>query len=153
MRNTGSKTQEVTSTTNRVIGNNFEDDFANLLFEKGFWVKKLAQTQQGQPADILAVKNHKAYLIDCKVCSGDKGFPVSRIEPNQDTAMDLWRDCGNGEGWFAFKFEYFGREVIFLLTHLSVKALRDNPYRTNKYITYDEIMSDGVYLEQWLKKK
>ena len=81
------------SQSNKKIGNDFEREFAELLFEHGFWVHVFAQNKDGQPADIIAVKNKKAYLIDCKVCSTKKGFDISRMEENQDLSMDLWRDC------------------------------------------------------------
>ena len=136
-------------TDNRSLGNSFEDDFSRLLFDRGFWVKKLAQTQQGQPADVLAVKNHKAYLIDCKVCSGE-GFPLDRVEPNQETAMDLWRDCGNGEAWFVLKFE---DESMYLLTRSKIKSFRDDPDRKSRTLSHEEITANGVSLEEWLKKK
>lgn len=89
--------------TNKSLGNSFESKFCDLLFQKGFWVHNLAQNQSGQPADIIAVRNGVAFLIDCKVCSG-KVFSLSRVEDNQRMAMKLWDDCGNGAGWFAVKF-------------------------------------------------
>ena len=89
--------------TNKSLGNSFESKFCDLLFQKGFWVHNLAPNQSGQPADIIAVRNGVAFLIDCKVCSG-KVFSLSRVEDNQRMAMKLWDDCGNGAGWFAVKF-------------------------------------------------
>ena len=88
--------------SNRKAGTRFETYLCDKLSEKGFWAHNLAQNKHGQPADIIAVKNGRACLIDCKVCSTDKGFPLSRIEENQKTAMELWAACGNGVGWFAF---------------------------------------------------
>lgn len=135
---------------NRTLGNHFEQDFCEILFDNGFWTHNMAQNQSGQPADVIAVKNHKAYLIDCKVCSG-KGFPLDRIEPNQDTAMDLWRDCGNGEGWFALRIE--GHEDIMMIPHFNMKAYRNDPYRKSKTLSLEEIHESGVPLCKWLKKK
>lgn len=90
--------------TNKKLGNTFEAELCETLFQKGFWAHNLAQNQAGQPADVLAVRNGVAYLIDCKVCSDNK-FALSRVEENQSSAMELWRDSGNGEGWFALKIE------------------------------------------------
>lgn len=87
---------------NKKIGNSFEQDLCELLYEKGFWVHNLAQNQSGQPADIIAVKNGKAYLIDAKVCSNDR-FDLTRIEENQHSAMGLWNECGNESGWFSLR--------------------------------------------------
>ena len=64
--------------SNRKLGNSFEAELCEILFENGFWVHNLAQNQAGQPADIIAARNKVAYLIDCKVCSGN-GFPLSRV--------------------------------------------------------------------------
>lgn len=96
---------------NKQLGNEFEAEFCQMLYNRGFWVHNLAQNQSGQPADILAVRNKQAYLIDCKVCSGG-GFALSRIEDNQEMAMKLWKECGNGQGWFAFQLEKYEAWMI-----------------------------------------
>ena len=88
--------------SNKKLGNDFETALCEALSQRGYWAHNLAQNQAGQPADVIAVKNSHAYLIDCKVCSSN-GFPLSRVEENQDLAMQLWKYCGNGEGWFALK--------------------------------------------------
>ena len=82
--------------TNKKIGNDFESDFCEILFENGFWTHNLAQNASGQPADVIAARNGKTYLIDCKVCS-NRGFALSRMEENQDLSMELWKDTGNGD--------------------------------------------------------
>lgn len=92
------------STDNRTSGNRFETAFATKLAGDGFWVTKLTQNASGQPADLIAVKNDKALLIDCKVCERDY-FPFKRIEPNQQTAMMFWRGKGNHQYWFALQYE------------------------------------------------
>lgn len=89
-------------TENRIIGQRFETELCEKLSKYGWWVHNMAQNQDGQPADIIAVKNGKAVLIDAKVCQNDK-FPLSRIEPNQESAMTLWEDCGNDYPYFALK--------------------------------------------------
>ena len=76
--------------SNKKIGNGFEAEFCEKMFQNGYWVHNLSQNAAGQPADVVAVKNGVPYLIDCKVCSG-KVFSVSRIEDNQRMAMTLWR--------------------------------------------------------------
>ena len=119
--------------TNKKIGNDFESDFCEILFENGFWTHNLAQNASGQPADVIAARNGKTYLIDCKVCS-NQGFALSRIEENQDLSMELWKDTGNGDGWFALKVE----EEIVMIPHFSIKAL---------------MREYGVKLERWIKKK
>lgn len=72
--------------TNRKIGNSFETEFCELLFQHGFWCHNMAQNAAGQPADVIAVKGKTAYLIDCKVCSNNR-FHLSRVEENQHFAI------------------------------------------------------------------
>ena len=79
---------------NKTMGNHFEEELCELLAEQGFWAHNLAQNQVGQPADVLAVRDNIAILIDCKVCSNNR-FPLSRIEPNQEAAMTMWEAQGN----------------------------------------------------------
>lgn len=62
----------------------------------------MAQNQTGQPADVIAVRNNIAVLIDCKVCTNNR-FALSRIEGNQEGAMTLWEARGNAYCYFAMK--------------------------------------------------
>ena len=87
---------------NRTLGNSFENHLAERLHENGFWVHLLKQSQAGQPADIICVKNNHAALIDCKVCS-DGRFDTHRIETNQTGSMKAWRQAGNIDWWFAIE--------------------------------------------------
>lgn len=129
---------------NKKIGNDFESDFCEILFENGFWVHNMAQNASGQPADIIAARNGKTYLIDCKVCSV-RGFALNRMEDNQDLSMELWKSCGNGEGWFAVLIG----EQIAMIPHFTIKALRNQ----QSYMNELEIREYGTPLEKWLKKK
>nr|DAU56304.1 MAG TPA: hypothetical protein [Caudoviricetes sp.] len=130
--------------TNKKLGNTFETELCELLYAHGFWCHNMAQNSSGQPADVIAVKDHKAYLIDCKVCSKGR-FALDRMEENQDLSMELWRDCGNGEGWFAVKVN----DQIFMIPHFSVKAVRN----VQSSMSETEIYEYGTPLERWLKKK
>lgn len=130
--------------TNKKLGNDFESDFCQLLFEHGFWVHNMAQNAAGQPADVIAVKDHKALLIDCKVCSS-KGFALSRVEDNQNLSMDLWRDRGNGEGWFAIRTM---DEAIIMIPHFTVKALSHEKSIMNR----EDLEQYGKPFEKWVKK-
>ena len=130
--------------TNKKIGNDFESRFCEILYREGFWVHNLAQNASGQPADVIAARNGKTYLVDCKVCS-NRGFALSRMEENQDLSMELWKACGNGEGWFAVLIG----EQIAMIPHFTVKALRNQ----QSYMNEMEIREYGTPLEKWLKKK
>ena len=128
---------------NKKLGNDFENKFSEILFKNGFWVHLLNQNASGQPADVIAAKNHKAYLIDCKVCSGNS-FKLDRVESNQNMAMDLWKSCGNGEGWFAVEIN----ERIFMIPHFSIKTLTHEKSVMNE----SEIYEYGIMLDEWMVK-
>lgn len=128
--------------TNKKLGNDFESQFCEILFEQGYWCHNLAQNQVGQPADVIAVRNGKAYLIDCKVCVNDT-FPFSRIESNQHTAMTLWKQSGNGYGWFALRLS---DNNIFMIDHDLMIALSLNQSSINR----DLITHYGIPLETWV---
>lgn len=125
--------------SNKKIGNGFEAEFCEKLFQNGYWVHNLSQNAAGQPADVVAVKNGVPYLIDCKVCSG-KVFSVSRIEDNQRMAMTLWRECLNGEGWFAVKFG----ENIYMITLSRLDSM------VSKNLPEELFQRFALTFEEWL---
>ena len=99
--------------SNKKLGNDFEQEVCKKLADRGFWVHNFANRANGQPADMIAVKNGLAYLIDAKVVSG-KRFQVSRIEENQVLAMKKWfNDTGLPAG-FCFKLSD-GTAVLVML--------------------------------------
>ena len=130
--------------SNKKLGNAFETEFCETLSEHGFWVHLLAQNSAGQPADVIAVKEGEAYLIDCKVCSQGK-FSYNRIEDNQELAMSLWCECGNGYGLFALKFD----TGIYMVDRESLRNCSNHyPAMT------DELAAMyGESLEKWLWSK
>lgn len=131
--------------SNKKLGNSFETEFCEILSMYGFWVHNMAQNSAGQPADVIAARNGKSYLIDCKVCSTDKGFALSRIEDNQELAMSLWNECGNGQGWFAMKLP---TGDIFMVPHFVIKAHQNG----KSYLSPGEIYETGKPIEKWVMK-
>ena len=129
--------------TNKKVGNDFETEFCELLFAQGFWVHNMTQNAAGQPADVIAVRKKQPYLIDCKVCT-DCTFPLSRIEENQHLSMELWKESGNGEGWFALKVEGH----VFMIPHFTMKALSHEKATLN----FNDIVEYGTLFEKWVKK-
>lgn len=126
---------------NKILGNHFESEFCSLLAENGFWVHNIAQNQTGQPADVIAVKDNIAYLIDCKVCSNNK-FSLSRIEPNQEGAMTLWKMRGNTNCYFALKLtdgEIYMLHFDEILSHNS-KSI--NKEEMKKYRSFKEWLEE-----------
>ena len=128
--------------SNRAIGNMFENELCELLFRNGFWAKNLKQDHSGQPADVIAVRNKVAYLIDCKDCSA-KGFDLRRVEENQINAMSLWFDCGNGQGWFALKIH----ESIYMIPYVSIMAYKLN----QSSMSFEEIFSVATPFGEWVR--
>ena len=130
--------------SNKKLGNSFETEFCEILAEEGFWTHNLAQNSAGQPADVIAVKDGKAYLIDCKVCSRDR-FSINRIEENQELSMELWRDCGNGEGWFALEFS----DQVYMVTLCSMLRCKNR----HGSVTRELAEMYGCTLRDWLWDK
>ena len=131
--------------TNKKLGNDFEQELCEKLSEYGFWCHNMALNKSGQPADIIAVKNKIAYLIDAKVVSSSRGFALSRVEENQDLAMDLWNERGTGQGWFAFKLP---TNEIYMLPHVCIKALMVS----QSTLSCSEIFQMGKSLDKWVMK-
>lgn len=128
--------------SNKKTGNAFETELCEHLYGKGFWVLNVTQNSAGQPADVIAVKNQRAYLIDCKVCESDR-FPFTRIESNQHTAMTLWKQCGNGEGMFALELS---DGEIYMFAHDLMTALAIGQASIGR----DMIEHYGTPLERWV---
>ena len=130
--------------TNKKLGNDFEQEVCEILSKHGFWTHNMAMNKSGQPADIIAVRNKTAYLIDVKVCSS-RGFALSRMEENQDLAMELWKECGNGQGWFALKVP---TGEIYMIPHLNIKAYRQR----QSVLSFNEIHELGKPIERWVER-
>lgn len=129
---------------NKTIGNSFEQELCDRLSEYGFWCHLLNANKAGQPADIIAVRNKNAHLIDAKVCSS-RGFALSRMEENQELAMTLWQECGNGQGWFALKVP---TGEIYMIPHICIQAYKN----VQSLLSFSEIHTLGKPLEKWVMK-
>ena len=130
--------------SNKSDGNAFERELCKLLAENGYWAHNMIASAAGQPADIIAVKEQMAYLIDCKVCANDV-FEFSRIESNQHTAMSFWESKGNGTGWFALKF---ADGSVWMYPYVYIKAL----HYGKKHIDKESVRKDGFTFEGWVSE-
>ena len=128
---------------NKKLGNKFEKELSEILYNAGYWVHLLNQNKNGQPADIIAVKNKKAYLIDAKVCSFEK-FAFKRVEENQHLSMQMFIDCGNTTPYFALK----ARNEIYMLSY---KTIRDLISQGKKQLNFEEINKYSTRLSTWLR--
>ena len=127
---------------NKKLGNDFEKELSEILYDAGYWVHLLNQNKNGQPADIIAVKNGKAYLIDAKVCMYEV-FPFRRIEENQHLSMDMWIECGNIDPYFALK----ARNEIYMVSYVTIKNLIRNG---KKQLNLEDMNKYGTRLAAWL---
>ena len=128
---------------NKKLGNDFEQELCEILADAGYWTHNFANKKNGQPADIIAVKNGGAYLIDAKVCSYEV-FPFRRIEDNQQLAMDMWIECGNIEPYFALK----ARNEIYMVSYVTIKNLIR---KSKKQLNLEDMNKYGTRLATWLR--
>lgn len=90
---------------NKKLGNDFEKEMAEILSKDGWWVTLLTPNQHtgAQPCDLIAIKNDKARLIDCKTCATHL-FPLKRLEENQRQCFKKYIKCGNTDFILAIKY-------------------------------------------------
>lgn len=131
--------------SNKSLGNSFETELCNLLSVNGFWVHNFAVKSEGQPADIIAVKDQKAYLIDCKVCTNNT-FPLSRIEGNQHLSMAFWQSCGNDDAWFALKTD----DGINMMAYSVIQMIKN---AGKSVLSHSMITRYSIGLREWLIDK
>ena len=86
------------------IGNEFEKKLCELFGSKGYWCHNFSYDVNGQPCDIIALKNNSSWLIDVKHCVGNT-FSFSRIEANQKGCFKYASSVGVGRVGFAIWFE------------------------------------------------
>lgn len=129
---------------NRKVGTSFERDLCLSLAGYGFWCHNLAQNSQGQPFDVMASRNGKTHPIDCKACAKDI-FKMERIEENQSSAMVLWRETGNGEGWFALKMS---NAAVYFIPFSKLESLG----YLKTVLSDAEIREHGIPLREWVEQ-
>ena len=127
---------------NKKLGNDFEQELCQILADAGYWTHNFASKKTGQPADIIAVKNGKAYLIDAKECTREI-FPLKRMEYNQELSMGLWIECGNTIPYFALK----ARNEIYIVAYTIVMELIRNG---KKQLNLEDMNKYGTRLVTWL---
>lgn len=89
---------------NKQIGNDYESKLIELLAKNGWWCHLFAYKPEGQPCDVIALKDNQYMLIDVKHCSA-KRFPFKDIQTNQKNCFKLATQKGNTNNGFAIYFE------------------------------------------------
>lgn len=94
---------------NKKIGNQMEKKVAEYFAGEGYWVHRLQDNHNGQPFDMIAIRENKAYCMECKHCIGNV-FNLSRLEFNQKNAFEKLSKNGSENLYIAIQFgddEYF----------------------------------------------
>lgn len=132
--------------SNKSEGTRFEKELAKALSDVGFWVHVLQQNKAGQPADLIVCIGQLTTLIDCKVISGNWGFPLNRVEENQQYAMKRFTERTGTACWFAMQLPD-GRvrmiSSIYLFRAMSSGA---------KSIDNGFIAANGLSLDTWVEQ-
>ena len=103
---------------NKRLGTEFERECAELLESEGYWVHFITPNGSGsQPFDIIASKNDKPIVLDCKT-SAIRNFNISRLEENQILAMDLWLRKGNKKAFVFVKY----KDKVYRIPYLMLKG-------------------------------
>lgn len=88
------------------IGTEYEVELAKWLKNHKFWAYNMPRKTNGQPCDIVAIKNNTAILMDAKhVRKEEISFPFSRIEPNQISSFAYAKGFAN--------ISYLGFAIFF----------------------------------------
>lgn len=132
--------------SNASEGAKFERELSETLAKHGWWVHCMVRSSAGQPADLIAIRFGRMALIDCKVLSSmGRGFPLSRIEDNQHTAMQMFTERTMGFGWFAIK-TWTGQ--VFMIRYAQMVACLKQGMKS---IPQTEFGKYGVPLEKWME--
>lgn len=132
--------------SNKEAGTRFEKEFADTLAANWFWVHLFQDNRNGQPCDVVAARNGRTYLFDCKDCQGEY-FQLNRMEENQYNAMRLFELTGNSRGMFAIRF---GPGEIYLIGYWKLKALMDQGL---KRIDRMDCQAHGEDFFRWIKEQ
>ena len=135
-------------TDNRSQGTQVEQELAEILAKHGFWAHVMQQNKSGQPSDIIAVKGKFHTLIDSKLISDDKGFPFSRIEENQRTAMRMFTRRGRELCYFAIKILLNDQWEFRMVSLGRIETLEN---RGLKQLSKIDLANETWSLEKWLE--
>lgn len=129
--------------SNKSNGTAFEREFARMLAGHDFWVHCIQDNANGQPFDVIAARDGVTYVFDCKDCRQER-FPLSRIEENQKTAMELWWGCGNTEPLFVIRFPVQGVRLA------SFSVLMEMERAGHRSLQGNGIMQYTTPFERWM---
>ncbi|WP_317366361.1 Holliday junction resolvase RecU [uncultured Tyzzerella sp.] len=121
---------------NKLIGNDFEKEFALYLQDKGMFVYNLPNKYTGQPFDIIAVKEYIFFAFECKHCKGNV-FSLSRVEDNQMQALRKLEKAKSNNYFFVFKFN---DEIKFCeASYIKDKLKTDNKIHKDELSSFERL--------------
>ena len=105
-------------------------------------------------AIVICAKGKYHTLIDCKVISTEKGFPLRRAEMNQRSAMNLFQRRAAELCWFAFRLPDMSVWMMSIgrilarekegMTHLSEKVIREQALTLEAWLKETEVWSKDI---------
>lgn len=105
---------------NKRLGTEFEREAVKRLSEQGYWVHFITPASNGsQPFDIIASKDDKPFVADCKT-TVTPHFNITRLEENQVMAFDLWLAKGNNGAFVLIKYA----DSIYKIPYRMLKGLK-----------------------------
>lgn len=115
--------------SNKKIGNDTEKEFAQFMYQRGWWVHILAYNQNGQPFDVIMSKDDTTWFLDVKNVESGEDFDLDRIEPNQHTAFQMLISKGTKRCGLAVRFSDGN---FYLITYETIMKLRHNLTQINR---------------------
>lgn len=100
----------------QIEGDKTEAIIAKVFKEKGYWAYITPRKVNGQPVDIIAMKDGVNWLVDAKhLEENKKSFPFSRVEANQiDSLTYAQQNNGIKNTGFVIGQENDGFKLFFL---------------------------------------
>lgn len=119
---------------NKRLGTQFEQEMVSFLAQNNYWVHFITPDARGsQPFDLIASRNNKPFVADCKTCS-TRWFNISRLEENQLLAFDLWIKKGNTD---AFVFVKYNNKVYSIPYRILKAEQRINLDKCEERVIYE----------------
>lgn len=128
--------------SNKKSGTEFEQSFCKLAGKAGFWAHMLNPNKDGQPADIILVKDNAPALIDCKDCENNR-FSFDRVEENQELAMEKWIKTGSGYTYFALNLN----GDVWMIPFKFINQLKNAGFNS---LDARQIIKIGLSFKDWV---
>lgn len=122
------------------LGNKTEEYIGKFFRNNGYWVYITPKKINGQPIDIIAVKENNTWLVDAKhLRKEDKSFPFSRIEANQIYAMEYARKFANIKNIGFCICSEICPEKVFYLSYDKLVELEEKGRKSAKLEELEEL--------------